>query len=167
MRDLEDFDDDFDLEDTCDDDDLPDDRALARLRAFGDQTLITTERGPIPAKDLTAADRVRARTGEYVGIDWVEKMTLGPDFFEYHPDLRPVLLCEGDLGDGPRRNVVLSPEQMIWRERDGAGEFRRAGDLSPYANLFRKRMPAVTYVAFQCTKPTVIDADGLWVSLMP
>jgi hypothetical protein len=84
------------------------------------------------------------------------------------PQLKPVLLCEGDLGLAPIRNVVLSPEQFVWDDTaPGGGAFRRAADLSRHPAVFARRDVDVTYVSLLCAEPVVVEAEGLWISLIP
>lgn len=146
-----------------DDDDLPTARDFARLCAVGSATRIHTERGAVAAAELSPGDRIKAKTGELVEIDWVEVLPLDAEFLARNPSLRPVLFCSGDLGDGPERNTVLSPAQQIWRD----DSFRDAAELSPYPDLYKGTGVGVTYVAFNCAKPTVANADGLWISVTP
>lgn len=136
---------------------------LSALRAFGEETLIRTARGAVRAAEITDRDLVESRTGEMVPVAWVERVTLGAAFLRRNPELRPVLICQSDLGQAPHRNVVMSPKQMIW-----TGEsYAEARHLTRHPELFARTRLPVSYVAFQCEKPTVVNADGLWVSVIP
>lgn len=153
-----------DFYEDCLDEETPADADLAELRAFGDRTLIATARGPVQARALRADDVIRSKTGEYIEIDWIEKLRLDAAFLARHPTLRPVLLCQGDLGQAPARNTVLSAGQMVWDDEAG---YRPAGELTRHPGLLDRDDLAVDYVVFQCRKPTVVEADGLWVSVTP
>lgn len=141
--------------------------AVAGLRAFGEDTLILTRRGEIRAGELTDSDQVATRSGEWLDIAWLEHIRLGARFLSDHAEVKPVLICSGELGLGqPKRNVVLSPDQEIWTEDDvSRGRFRAAGDISAQPKLFDATEVSVGYVIFSCSKPTVVSAEGLWVRL--
>jgi hypothetical protein len=156
------------VSDTTSDTPLPLSRDLARLRAFGPATLIETRRGPVPAIDIRPGDRLPAPTGGEAEVVWTDHLRLDAAFLRTAPHLKPVLLCEGDLGFGPLRNVVLSPEQFVWDETGpGGGSFRRAADLTRHPNVFARREVGMTYVSILCAEPVVVEAEGLWVSLIP
>lgn len=147
---------------------LPLSRDLARLRAFGPATLIETRRGPLPAIEVRAGDRLFTMDGTYAEVVWTDRLRLDAAFLRRMPLLKPVLLCEGDLGLAPIRNVVLSPEQFVWDETaPGGGAFRRAADLSHHPHVFARRDVEVTYVSLLCAEPVVVEAEGLWISLIP
>jgi hypothetical protein len=147
---------------------LPFSRDLARLRAFGPATLIETRRGPVPAIEVRAGDRLFALDGTYAEVIWTDRLRLDADFLRRTPQLKPVLFCEGDLGLAPTRNVVLSPEQFVWDETaSNGGAFRRAADVTRHPSLFALRDVEVTYVSLLCAEPVVIEVEGLWISLIP
>lgn len=143
-------------------------RDLARLRAFGSTTYIETPRGPVPASDLRVGDLLVTSTGGHAEITWTDRIHLDESFLRTVPSLKPVLIGEGELGFAPLRNVVLSPEQFVWdpSEPKSAG-FRRAADVTRHPNLFKRRDIAVTYISLLCAEPVVIEAEGLWISLIP
>jgi hypothetical protein len=147
---------------------LPRSRDLARLRGFGHATLIETERGPVPAIEVRCGDRLRTSSGDLAEVVWTDRLHLDACFLRSVPALKPVLICEGDLGFAPLRNVVLSPEQFVWDETAPDGPaFRRAADVTRHPRLFARRDVAVTYVSLLCDRPVAIEAEGLWVSLIP
>jgi hypothetical protein len=147
---------------------LPQSRDLARLRAFGSATLIETRRGPVPAIEVRVGDSLSTSTGSYAEVVWTDRLHLDARFLRTVPALKPVLFCEGDLGLAPIRNVVLSPEQFVWDEAGPEGPgFRRAADVTRNPGVFARRDVAVTYVSILCAEPVLVEAEGLWVSLIP
>jgi len=147
---------------------LPRSRDLARLRGFGHATLMETQRGPVPAIELRPGDRLRTSTGDLAEIVWTDRLHLDACFLRSVPSLKPVLICEGDLGLLPLRNVVLSPEQFVWDEAAPDGPaFRRAADVTRHPGLFARRDISVTYVSILCDAPVAVEAEGLWISLIP
>jgi Hint domain len=154
--------------DTASDLRLPRSRDLARLRAFGPATLIETRRGPVPAIEVRNGDRLCTVDGTHAEVVWTDHLRLDAGFLRRLPQLKPVLLCEGDLGHAPLRNVVLSPEQFVWDETAaGGGGFRRAAEVTRHPAIFARRDVDVTYVSLLCGEPVVIEAEGLWISLIP
>ena len=147
---------------------LPQSRDVARLRAFGHTTLIETDRGPVPAIEVRRGDLLRTSTGDLAEVVWTDRLHLDACFLRSVPSLKPVLICEGDLGFAPLRNVVLSPEQFVWDDTapEGPG-FRRAADVTRHPKVFARSDVAVTYVSLLCDRPVVVEAEGLWVSLIP
>jgi hypothetical protein len=154
--------------DTAPDTHLPRSGDLARLRAFGPATLIDTRRGPVPAIDVRRGDLLAVPTGGEAEVVWIDHLRLDAAFLRTAQHLKPVLFCEGDFGPAPLRNVVLSPDQYVWDDTapDGGG-FRRAADLSRHPKIFARRDVDVTYVSILCAAPVVVEAEGLWVSLIP
>ena len=147
---------------------LPRSRDLARLRAFGASTLIETRRGPVPAIDIAPGDALLATDGTFREVVWTDRLHLDAAYLRSVPSLKPVLFCEGDLGAAPLRNVILSPEQFVWDPDAGpGGDFRRAIDVTRHPNLFGRSEIGVTYVSLLCAAPVVVEAEGLWVSLIP
>lgn len=147
---------------------LPRSRDLARLRAFGSSTYIETPSGPVPAADLRVGDRLLTSTGGHAELVWTDRIHLDASFLRSVPALKPVLLCEGDLGFAPLRNVVLSPEQFVWDPATpGGAGFRRAAEVTRHPTLFDRRDVGITYISLLCAEPVVIEAEGLWISLIP
>lgn len=141
---------------------------LARLRAFGSATLVETERGRLPVAEVVRGDRLLTVEGTYAEIVWTDTVHLDADFLRTAPALKPVLICEGDLGAAPLRNTVLSPEQFVWDPEDGgSGNFRPARDITRHPHIFAHRNVGVTYVSLLCAGPVVVEAEGLWISLIP
>lgn len=150
------------------DDRFPGSRDLARLRAFGPDTLIETGRGPVPAVGIRPGDRLVTSTGTEAEVVWTDRLHLDAAFLRTAPHLKPVLICEGDLGHAPLRNVILSPDQFVWDDAaPGGGDFRPARDVTRHPMLFARRDVSVTYVSLLCADPVVIEAEGLWISLIP
>lgn len=147
---------------------IPHSRDLARLRAFGSDTLVETHGGPVPVGAIRPGDRLLTKDGVYAEVVWTDRIHLDADFLRSVPALKPVLLCEGDLGFAPLRNVVLSPGQFIWDPSGPEGAaFRPAADVTRHPRLFTHRDVSVTYVSLLCAEPVVIEAERLWVSLIP
>jgi hypothetical protein len=156
------------LADAASDLPLPRSRDLARLRAFGPDTLIETRRGPVPAIEIRKGDLLCTVNGTYAEVVWTDHLRLDAAFLRRRPEFKPVLLCEGDLGHAPLRNVVLSPEQFVWDDAPpGGGSFRRAADVTRHGAVFANRDVEVTYVSLLCDEPVVVEAEGIWISLIP
>lgn len=147
---------------------LPVSRDFARLRAFGADARLLTETGPVPARTLREGDRLRTCDGDFAEIVWIDRLELDAGFLRSVPSLKPVFLGACDLGEAPCRNVILSPEQLVWTSdtADGGG-FRRAAELTRHPDLYRHRDIAVTYISILCDAPVVVEAEGLLIPLIP
>ena len=147
---------------------LPVSRDLARLRAFGAKVRLTTDRGEVASIDIREGDLLHTRSGGTARVAWTDRLDLDAGFLRTIPALRPVLFCAGDFGAAPRRNIVLSPEQFVWYpDFETGGEFRRAAEVSPHPDVYRRRDVSVTYVSILCDVPAIVEADGLWIPLIP
>lgn len=106
---------------------------------------------------------------DFAEITWIDRLELDAGFLRSVPSLKPVLLGAGELvGDAPHRNVVLSPEQLVWSPSSGdGGGFRRVAELTRHPDLYRHRGIAVTYISLLCDTPVVVEAEGLLIPLIP
>ena len=96
------------------------DSRIFGLRAFGEETRIETDQGPLPAKLLTRQHRIRTLNGPPLEIGSVERLELKRSFLQRYPDLKPVLIRGGQFRPGvPCRGVIVSPRQMLWIEPSG------------------------------------------------
>ena len=113
-----------------------------------------------------SGDQLRTPRNKLVAIEWVELLELSPKELRRYPGLKPVLIPAGYFGLGlPRRNTILSPAQKLWAERPGGSHiaFGSARMLAPNPKLFHEQDIAVSYVTLACSRPTMFNAEGIWV----
>ena len=83
-------------------------------------TAVQTDRGEIPVENLSAGDSVRTLDDGFQQIRWVGSRAVSAEELEEKPNLRPVRISSGALGDGkPVRDLVVSPQHRVlvgdWR----------------------------------------------------
>ncbi len=84
------------------------------ITCFARDTLIRTPRGEIAVQDLQAGDLVETLDDGACPIRWVGSRLVSPDFMRIRPELRPILVPAGALGDGlPLRDLLLSPAHRV------------------------------------------------------
>lgn len=145
---------------------VPVDPSVFSLRAVAAGTLIETDRGAVPAEHLTRKHRLRTIGGRFADLDWLERLDLEPHFLARYPDLKPVLIEAGELGPSqPRRDLLVSPGQMIWSSEAGArtGVFGAARRLARSPDALRDHDIGISYIVFAATDPVVVKAEGVWI----
>ena len=84
------------------------------LPCFTQGTLILTESGPRPIETLQPGDLVETRDNGLQPLRWIGQKHLGPRALIARPELCPILLPAGCLGDGlPSRDLMLSPQHRV------------------------------------------------------
>jgi hypothetical protein len=84
------------------------------ITCFARGTLIRTPKGEIAVQDLQAGDLVETLDDGPCPIQWVGSRLVSPDFMRLRPELRPILVPAGALGDGlPLRDLLLSPAHRV------------------------------------------------------
>lgn len=81
---------------------------------FGADALIETDRGPIAAGDLAVGDMVRTRDAGMQAIRWIGGNSLTAAQLVANPNLRPIRIRAGALGEGlPLADLVVSPQHRV------------------------------------------------------
>jgi len=84
------------------------------LPCFTAGTLIRTENGARPVETLSPGDLVETRDNGLQPLRWIGHKRLGPRELLKRPELHPILLPAGCLGDGlPSRDLMLSPQHRV------------------------------------------------------
>jgi len=77
-------------------------------------TLVDTPSGPRPVETLSTGDAVLTADGRAERILWIGSRRLGSEELARAPELRPVQIAAGALGDGlPRRSLLVSPQHHV------------------------------------------------------
>ena len=137
---------------------------------FTPTTLIKTLRGELPAGLLQAGDRVLTRDNGFQEICWTGARALSVPELKQAPNLRPILIRKGALGDNqPERDMLVSPQhRMLFAARDTAlwfGEpevFAPAIALTCLDGVQQVNAPGVTYVHFMTERHQVVIGDNAW-----
>lgn len=77
-------------------------------------TLIETERGPIPVEDIQPGDLVMTADRGLQVVRWVGVRAFSARAIAAAPELRPIRIAAGALGDGlPQADLMVSPQHRI------------------------------------------------------
>lgn len=144
---------------------------------FTPGTLIDTPTGPRRIETLLPGDLVVTRDNGPQTLRWMGKAAVSAADLRARPQLAPVCIPAGALGDGlPRRDLVLSPQHRIlfsgWRAEV---HFAEAEVLVPALGLvgdLAKRVPSngqgIDYLHLLFDRHEIIFAEGAAVeSLLP
>lgn len=81
---------------------------------FARGTLLETVRGQVPVEDLRVGDLVATRDNGFQPVRWIGKRHLGMPTLLSQPQLRPIRISAGALGEGaPAVDLVVSPQHRI------------------------------------------------------
>lgn len=137
---------------------------------FTPGTMIATPRGEVAVERLKAGDRILTRDNGIQTINWVGQKRL--DFMELKkaPQLRPILIAAGALGDGmPERDMMVSPtHRMLITSHKAELYFGQSEILVPAKYMLAidgvsvSDQPYVTYIHMMCDNHEIVLADGAW-----
>ncbi len=134
-------------------------------------TLILTPLGYVPIESLKIGSRVVTRDHGTQVVRWIGQSTISSEMLNAHPELRPVKIAKGALGDGaPLQDLYVSRQHRIlvrdWRAEVMFGA--EEGVLSPAASLINDKTivtdhasDEVTYVHVAFDNHEVLYADGV------
>ncbi len=89
-------------------------RQAPHTPCFTAGTEIATARGPVPIEDLRVGDRVLTRDNGYRPIRWIGARRFDAAALAEFPDLQPVRIRKGALGNGlPERDLTVSPQHRM------------------------------------------------------
>ncbi len=81
---------------------------------FSGAAMIATETGERPAREIRVGDRIPTRDNGVQIVRYVASRHLTQDQLHQNPDLTPIRIAAGALGDGlPRRDLVVSPQHAL------------------------------------------------------
>jgi hypothetical protein len=84
------------------------------IPCFAAGTLIKTQRGEVPVEKLTAGDLVLTLDHGYAPISWVGSRQLHAIDLARNPNLRPIRIQSGALGENqPEQDLVVSPQHRV------------------------------------------------------
>lgn len=139
------------------------------LPGFHAKARVFTIFGELPIEALRRRDKVRTLTGSYVEVEWVDKIQLGVDYLERHPEAHPILIRTSAFGkERPRSNIMVSPGQKL-RVNGLVGEEgeQNASSLAGKRNIMRIPHSGFTYYQFHCGAPATVSVEGLWFMVAP
>ena len=121
-------------------------------------TLILTEAGEVAVEALAIGDRVITASGERKPIRWIGQRSYGGRFLAGRPELHPICLRAGALGDCvPKRDLFVSPRHAMYLD----GVLVPAQELLNGATVVRHRSDeAVSYYHIELDDHDIILAEG-------
>ncbi len=136
---------------------------------FGADALIETDRGPVRAGDLAVGEMVRTRDAGLQAIRWIGSNSLTAAQLAANPNLRPIRIRAGALGDGlPSTDLVVSPQhRVLVRSRIAQKMFGTAEVLVAAKQLclldgidIAEDLDSVTYVHFLFDDHQIVFSNG-------
>lgn len=89
-------------------------RLLGDAVCFAAGTMILTENGLRAVETLTQGDMVQTADNGLQAIRWIGKQTVTARNLDLQPNLRPIRISAGALGDGlPETDLVVSPQHRV------------------------------------------------------
>jgi hypothetical protein len=122
----------------------------ALIPCFTAGTLIATDQGERPVENLAVGDRVMTLDNGVQPIRWIGMRTLSASELDRAPNLRPICIAAGALGDGlPHQPLVVSPQhRCLVRSRIAERMFGSLEVLIAAKHLLG--WPGVSVVADDC-----------------
>jgi len=140
------------------------------IPCFTPGTMIATPRGEVLVENLQVGDRVLTRDNGIKTINWVGSKRLDYIALKKIPELRPISIKAGALGNNvPDRDMLVSPmHRMLVVSHIAQLHFNQSEVLVPAKYLLAvegvevAQTAYVTYVHFMCETHEIVLADGLW-----
>ena len=126
-------------------------------------TLIQTDRGEVPAEQLSIGDRVITKSGEARSIKWIGRRSYGGRFALGRRDILPICIKAGALDDNvPRRDLWISPHHaMYFKDNHLEAVLIEAKDLVNGVSIVQaERVDSVEYFHIELDSHDVIIAEG-------
>lgn len=145
-------------------------REVPRTPCFTAGTLIATDRGSVRIEDLRVGDRVLTRDRGYRPVRWIGARRFDGNMLADHPELRPVVIPAGALGQGlPTHDLVVSPQHRILLTGDSSRRFSEeteilvaAVDAMDAIGARRADMAEVVYYHILFDGHEIVLSNGWW-----
>ena len=137
---------------------------------FTPGTRIATPKGERLVEELKAGDRILTRDNGVQEIAWNGQTRFDATYFAARPQLSPILIKAGALGNGlPERDMLVSPQHRVLVNSSKAqcyfGENEvlvAAKHLVNGETVLQRRAEQATYIHFMCERHEVVLSDGAW-----
>lgn len=140
------------------------------IPCFTPGTTITTPRGEVLVEDLKVGDKVITRDNGFQPITWVGHKQMDLRAFTKAPQLRPILIRAGALGNGlPERDLILSPNHRVLITEPAVSLYFDEPEVLVAAKHLVGRpgihavdMLQATYIHFMFDRHEVVLGNGAW-----
>lgn len=140
------------------------------IPCFTPGTRIATPTGERRVENLAIGDRVLTRDNGIQSITWVGEKSLNTNDLEQSPDIRPILIRAGSLGDGlPERDMMVSPNHRLLVVSEMAQLYFAETEVLVAAKHMTKmkgietvKTQRSTYIHFMCENHEIVLSDGAW-----
>ena len=140
------------------------------IPCFTPGTVIATPRGERRVEDLKVGDRIITRDNGLQEIRWVGTRALSGQELAQAPNLRPVLIRAGSLGQGlPERDLLVSPQHRVLMNSDRAALYfeerevlAAAKHLVDLDGVDIVDASSTTYIHFMFDQHEVVLSNGSW-----
>lgn len=141
----------------------------SRVVCFTSGTLIDTDRGAVHVEDLRAGDMVRTMDSGFQAVRWVGARQIAASELAANPNLCPIRVHAGALGEGlPERDLLVSPQhRILLRSKIALRMFDSDEVLSAAKHLtvldgieIASDVRDVIYVHFLCDRHEIVFAEG-------
>ncbi|NND19132.1 MAG: hypothetical protein HKN98_11190 [Silicimonas sp.] len=135
------------------------------LPGLAPMTRVRTNFGDVHSIALRKGDKVLTKTGEYLRIEWVNRIMLDEHILKLKPDSNPIVLGAGSLNSGvPSTEMMVSPRQVICSdERSGLPKSREASMLLSRPGVRRINETGLTYTMFHVGETADIYCEGIYL----
>ncbi|WP_159086931.1 Hint domain-containing protein [Loktanella sp. Alg231-35] len=137
---------------------------------FTPGTAIATPRGEVPVESLKIGDRVITRDNGIQTITWASARRLAHRHLQGRPELRPIRIKAGALGDGlPEQDMLVSPTHRLLITSELAQLYFDQSEVLVSAKHMLAmdgveidKAPYITYIHFMCAKHEIVLSNGVW-----
>ncbi|PHQ97512.1 MAG: hypothetical protein COB40_04220 [Marinosulfonomonas sp.] len=138
-----------------------------QMYGLGPMARVTTAYGEYHAQTLRVGDRVLTKSGEFIPIKSIDRVTFDSDYLAYHPKVQPILIRAGALAQRvPTADVLLAPYQRIHASQTLARPaVATAVDALGGPHVCRKPETMITYTVLGFDRDAVIRCEGLWLDV--
>jgi len=137
---------------------------------FTPGTAIATPKGEVAVETLKPGDRVLTRDNGIQTISWVGTKRLDFAQLKAAPQLRPIKITAGALGDDmPERDMLVSPShRMLIVSHQAELYFSQSEVLVAAQHMLSmdgvevSEQPYITYIHIMCENHEIVLSDGAW-----
>lgn len=136
------------------------------LPGLAPMTRLRTSFGDVPAIALRKGDELLTRDGEYLAIQWIDRINLDDQLLLQKPDANPVVIASGALGVcTPQSEIMVSPRQMICADEfSELSAEREAATLISRPGVRRLRETSLSYTMLHVGRAADLYCEGIYLS---